>query len=253
MRIRTGFLASGCLLVCAFSQSGAQGVVGSVGAISMGMGGVKGQPYSLVETTTTVRTLGDGTTITNHQEIHRMRDAEGRQRTETGFERDGVMQFNIVNIFDPVARETISLVATTKTAHIFPMPEPKPIDPAKVAEMRAKAAEVRANHPQPQPVNPPTVEKLGGQTVAGVYAEGTRTTRVIPVGKEGNDREIRTVMEVWTSPDLKITVCRTMDDPRTGKSTMVVTDLNRGDPAPSLFQVPADYKVIDQKTMGEAQ
>ena len=67
MRIRRGLLAPGCLLVCAFSQCGAQGVVGSVGAISMGMGGVKGQPYSLVETTTTVRTLGDGTTITNHQ------------------------------------------------------------------------------------------------------------------------------------------------------------------------------------------
>lgn len=76
---------------------------------------------------------------------------------------------------------------------------------------------------------------------------------MIPAGKEGNDREIRTVMEVWTSPDLKITVRRTMDDPRTGKSTMVVTDLNRGDPAPLLFQVPAGYKVIDQKTMGEAQ
>jgi hypothetical protein len=253
MRIRTGFLASVCLLMCTLSQSGAQVVMGSVGAISMGIGGVKGQAYSLVETTTTVRTLGDGTTITSHQEFRRMRDAEGRQRTEGGVERDGVIQFDNVQIFDPIVREMINLSITTKTAHILHMPEPKPIDPARLAEMRAKAAENRANHPQPQPMNPPTVEKLGGQTVAGVYAEGTRTTRIIPAGKEGNDREIRTVTEVWTSPDLKIVVGRTTDDPRTGKSTMVVTDLSRGDPAASLFQVPADYKVIDQKPMGEAQ
>ena len=254
MRTRAGFLALGSLLMCTLSQSGAQGVIlGTAGAVSMGMGGVKGQPYSLVQTTTTVRTLGDGTTITNHQESHQMRDAEGRQRTEMGFERDGVVHFDNINIFDPVTRETISLNVPMKTAHIFHIPEPKPIDPAKLAEMKAKAAENRANHPPPPPVNPPLIEKLGGQTVAGVYAEGTRTTRVIPAGKEGNDREIRTVMEVWTSPDLKIVVGRTMDDPRTGKSTTVVTDLNRGDPAASLFQVPADYKVIDQKPMGEAQ
>ncbi len=111
-----------------------------------------------------------------------MRDAEGRQRTEMGFERDGVMQFNNISIFDPVARETISLMITTKTAHIFHMPEPKPVDTAKLAELRAKAAEARVNHPQ-QPLNLPVIEKLGGQTVAGVYAEGTRVTLVIPAGK----------------------------------------------------------------------
>jgi hypothetical protein len=253
MRTGVGFSALGWLLVCAFSQAGAQIVMGSVGAVSMGIGGVKGQPYSLVETTTTVRTLGDGTTITSHQEAHKMRDAEGRQRTEMGFERDGVMRFDNISISDPAARETINLNVTTKTARVFHIPEPKPIDPAKLAEMKAKAAEMRANHPPPQPLNPPTIEKLGGQTVAGVYAEGTRTTHVIPAGKEGNDREMRTVTEVWTSPDLKIVVGRTVDDPRMGKIMMVVTDLNRGDPAASLFQVPADYKVIDQKPMGETQ
>ena len=241
---------SGCLLVCSVGLGQVMGGIVGVGGI--GGRAVTGQPYSLVETTTTVRTLGDGTTITNHQEIHRMRDAEGRQRTEMGFERDGVVQFNIVNIFDPVARETISLVATTKTAHIFPMPEPKPVDPAKLAELKAKAAEARVNHPQ-QPVNPPIIEKLGGQTVAGIYAEGTRVTRVIPAGKEGNDREIRSVTETWVSPDLKITVGQTSDDPRNGKRTMVVTELSRGDPPASLFVVPADYKVIEPKRSNEAQ
>ncbi len=38
-----------------------------------------------------------------------------------------------------------------------------------------------------------------------------------------------------------------------GKTTMVVTDLNRGDPAASLFQVPPDYKLIEPKRSNEAQ
>jgi hypothetical protein len=238
---------SGCLLVCSAGLAQVMGGIGGVGGKA-----VTGQPYSLVETTTTVRTLGDGTTITNHQEIHKMRDAEGRQRTEIGFEHDGAIQFTSVIIFDNVARETINLMMTTKTAHIFHMTEPKPMDPAKLAELKAKAAETRVNHPT-QPANPPIIEKLGGQTVAGVYAEGTRITRVIPPGKEGNDREIRSVTETWVSPDLKITVGQTSDDPRNGKRTMVVTELSRGDPAASLFVVPADYKVIEPKRSNEAQ
>jgi hypothetical protein len=45
------------------------------------------------------------------------------------------------------------------------------------------------------------------------------------------------------SPDLKIDVGRSSDDPRLGKMTMVVTDLVRGNPDSALFQVPADYTV----------
>jgi hypothetical protein len=246
MRVRASFLTVGCLLA---SGIGVAQILTGIG----GATGVKGQPYSLVEKTTTVRTLEDGTTITRHQEIHQMRDAEGRQRTEIGFERDGVMQFNNANIFDPVAREQINLSIAMKMARIIHLPELKPMDPAKLAELKAKASENRANHLQQQSVNPPLIEKLGGQTMAGVYAEGTRVTRVIPAGKEGNDREIRSVVETWVSPDLKITVGRTSDDPRNGKTTMVVTDLNRGDPPALLFQVPADYKVIEPKRSNEAQ
>ena len=45
---------------------------------------VKGQPYSLVEKTTRVQTLADGTTITRVTEEHRMRDSEGRTRRTGG-------------------------------------------------------------------------------------------------------------------------------------------------------------------------
>jgi hypothetical protein len=70
---------------------------------------------------------------------------------------------------------------------------------------------------------------------------------------EGNDREIRVVIEQWVSPDLKITVARSIDDPRFGLSTMEVSDLLRGDPDAALFVVPADYKMVAQPTMTPLQ
>jgi hypothetical protein len=36
-----------------------------------------------------------------------------------------------------------------------------------------------------------------------------------------------------------------MQDPRIGTMTHEVTDLSRADPDPSIFQVPAGYKVKD--------
>lgn len=55
------------------------GMVVEVGGVLVGpVTGIKGQPYSLVEKTTQVRTLADGTNMTTHDEQRRMRDSEGR-------------------------------------------------------------------------------------------------------------------------------------------------------------------------------
>jgi hypothetical protein len=81
-------------------------------------------------------------------------------------------------------------------------------------------------------------EKLGGKTIAGVYAEGTRLTVTSPVGFFGNDKPIITFHETWMSPDLRLVVLSVDDDPRTGTRITEVTNLDRGEPNPALFQVP---------------
>jgi hypothetical protein len=57
------------------------------------------------------------------------------------------------------------------------------------------------------------------------------------------------VTERWTSPDLKIVVGSTSDDPRPqmGKITTVVTDLKLGAPDPKLFEIPTDYTVQEKQ------
>lgn len=219
---------------------------GFVGGLPSGLNqALKGQPYSLLERTTTVRTLADGTTIRSTHEERKMRDSEGRMRMELLHEFKGETTIITATISDPVTRTRTTLNVRQKMAYTFHLPELKPaappVDEKKLEELRA-AAKSRST-PNFQ------MEKLGGKNVSGIFAEGTRTTRLIPAGREGNDREIRVVIEQWVSPDLKIAVARSIDDPRYGLSTMEVSDLLRGDPDAALFQIPADYKMVAQPTV----
>ena len=88
-------------------------------------------------------------------------------------------------------------------------------------------------------------EDLGTQTMEGLLVTGTRSTRTIPAGQIGNDKPIIIVTEVWTSPDLKTIVSSKRSDPRMGEQTFQLTNITRGDPDPSLFSVPGDFKVIE--------
>jgi hypothetical protein len=90
-------------------------------------------------------------------------------------------------------------------------------------------------------------EDLPPQNIEGVYATGKRTTRTIPAGQIGNEKDIVVMEEVWYSPDLQMNVMTKHSDPRTGENTYRLTNINRAEPDPSLFQVPPDYTVIGKK------
>jgi hypothetical protein len=86
-------------------------------------------------------------------------------------------------------------------------------------------------------------EDLGEQTIEGVVAKGTRTTIVIPAGAIGNEQPLKEISEEWLAKDLKVLVLTIHADPRTGKTTYRLTNINRSEPNPSLFEVPAGYAV----------
>jgi hypothetical protein len=76
-----------------------------------------------------------------------------------------------------------------------------------------------------------------------VNAQGTRHTRTIPAGQIGNDKPITIVSEHWYSNDLQMVVMSKRSDPRFGDTTYKLTNIQRQEPAASLFTVPADYTV----------
>jgi hypothetical protein len=93
----------------------------------------------------------------------------------------------------------------------------------------------------------PVAESLGKQTMEGVNAEGTRYVSTIEVGAIGNDRPIQISSESWYSADLQMMIMSKHSDPRTGDETFRVTNINRGEPAAYLFQLPAGYQIAERK------
>jgi len=213
---------------------------------------VKGAPYSADGTTEFTQTLSDGTHIDRKETYTIYRDSEGRIRRESGDQ---------AWISDPVAGATYILDTQQQTARKLPLKgadmaykkmqvetrAAKPVGGGGFALAAAPGGQVffdgRVMSAHPQPKN----ESLGTQEMEGVEAQGTRTTVDIPQGQIGNDRPLQMVTERWFSPELQITVMSKHTDPMTGNFVEQLTNIRRGEPDPSLFQVPADYTVPSDK------
>jgi hypothetical protein len=123
-------------------------------------------------------------------------------------------------------------------------------------EREVRTTVVQQQAAAPQPGGPPVehfrisadprnskTESLGKQVVEGVEAEGTRTTITIPAGEIGNEQAINIVSERWYSPELQVIVMSKNNDPLVGETVYRLTNITRGEPSHSLFEVPADYTV----------
>ncbi|HEU4619384.1 MAG TPA: hypothetical protein VFV10_15205, partial [Gammaproteobacteria bacterium] len=91
---------------------------------------------------------------------------------------------------------------------------------------------------------PARTEDLGDEVIEGVLAHGTRVTHTIPVGAIGNELPIDVVSESWYSSELDEVVMSKFSDPRIGETTYRLENLVREEPAPDLFTVPSDYKLV---------
>jgi hypothetical protein len=199
---------------------------------------VKGSPLSAVGVSESSRVLADGTKIHRQTSTAIFRDSQGRLRKEITLPAIGPLAAQgeppqFVAIHDPVAGLRFTLNLQQKTAR-------KRIATSAAAPRREKLG---ANLEGAGESDMIKTESLGTQVIEGVSAEGTRTTRTIPVGRIGNDRPIAIVSEVWYSPDLQMVVMTRRSDPRSGETTYKLTNIQRTEPAASLFQVPADFTV----------
>jgi hypothetical protein len=89
------------------------------------------------------------------------------------------------------------------------------------------------------------VEDLGTKTDIGMTLVGKRFTSTYPTGSIGNDRDIVVTQTTWRSEELQLDMLIQSHDPRIGDTTTQVEVLSRDEPDPSLFQIPADYQIIE--------
>src|SRR5438128_81533 len=86
----------------------------------------------------------------------------------------------------------------------------------------------------------------GGKVVKGAPFSAvatSETTQTSPGGEIGNEKPITIVSERWYSADMQMDVKSTHSDPRFGNTSYTLTNIQRTEPAATLFAVPSDYTV----------
>ena len=223
---------------------------------------VKGAPYSAEVVNESVQVLSDGNRIVHRSTSRVYRDSEGRTRRE----EDRPSGPPAIAISDPVAGSSWNLDVDARTARqsaTLPMiysgnvNRAGELDRLNVlinGQLSSFVARGGNGLWLVGPGNEQSVEeKLTTRTIEGLRVDGVRRTMTIPVGAIGNERPIVVTSEEWTSPELKVLVFSESNDPRTGTSTYKLVNVKRGDPSASLFQVPADYTILQQTGRGEGR
>lgn len=219
---------------------------------------VTGAPVTLTMSTTHDQTLSDGNTIHTENQSTIYRDSQGRTRREVEFELNtpatGSAKHTMVIISDPVAGKRYMLNPQRKVAHEMPQHGPRAMA-FGTAGPGAPGPEMGVSVGGPEGPGPMwkgdsknvTTEQLGTKAIMGLQAQGTRVTRTIPAGEIGNAKPINVVTEHWYSTELQLPLAMTHTDPMMGTMSRTVTNVNRGEPDASLFQVPSDYQLKSGK------
>lgn len=223
-------------------------------------------PFSGTIKTTFEQKLPDGNVI--HAVIHTRdaRDSAGRTLTQAaqGCTRgeDGLIQQRLsVQVNDSVAGTSASwslggneVLKTVQVYHQQPAPPavavrpPQPSTPEELARQQKALQAIRAQQAELQKER--KIEDLGMKSINGVLARGTRTTRTIPAGEEGNEKPLVVVDERWQSKELGLVLYFISDDPRRGRTTEEYEELTVGEPDPALFAFPAGYTVQERAPDG---
>ncbi|MFX1680549.1 hypothetical protein PV762_15015 [Mitsuaria sp. CC2] len=123
----------------------------------------------------------------------------------------------------------------TPPGSLGPLAPMSPLPPAVAMRIEPLILNGQLSGQDGQPDNLPPKE------IDGLKVTGGRTTRTIPAGKIGNEKPIVISREVWTSPELKVTVSVQTKDPRSGEQNYQLRHIRRAEPEAALMRVPADF------------
>lgn len=256
MRIAIHGVSAGCVIAgCALSVLGQSGI--GPGAAAQRAH----QPYTAKFKITTEQTLANGTTITRESTELLVRDSEGRVRSEnTTPAYEEMPERTMFHINDPVERVDVMWTTAGKTVSVRKRPpvalpgqqrtcwsysaeeqeETAVVGSRLTVEAPAESAKLQAPSTRIQRSS----DDLGVEMIQGVEAVGTRITVTTPAGAVGNDAPLVRTIETWHAKSLPLVVRSVTDDPRTGKRTQELVELNQSEPDPALFELPEGYRVV---------
>ena len=140
-----------------------------------------------------------------------------------------------IHIYDPQTRMNTFIDPQNRVAWQSTMNRPPSALPPEVGSIPVAGA---------TPASPYLKEEdLGSRKMEGVDVHGIRDTQTIPA-EANNGKEVTVVDEYWYSDELRLNMLAIHKDPRTGEQTTTVTQLDRREPDPAIFEIPSGYKVM---------
>lgn len=216
---------------------------------SLMVSSVTGCPFSAVVEIKSTQTLGDGSHIVTKVKALSYRDSLGRVGYQSFTVKDTDTDKNVsegpnmIEIYDPVAGFSYMILSDRSAAWRSKLSGPV-LAVGDLPRHANAAAAAAASSSAPDPRVKFVIDDLGSQQMQGVLVFGTRTIRTIPVGVEGNDRELTVTSETWVSRELGFALLKKTSDPRSKDREMRVTSLQQSEPDPTLFLVPAGYTIV---------
>ena len=225
---------------------------------------IENAPYSAETVSETMQELPDGNRITRESRSKVFRDSLGRTRRETNLGSLGPWAtgegHEMIFINDPVTGVHWMINLQRETAVKMEIPKMEVLHDGDhtvsvnefVEDVDHEAGEgyerIRIVRRAGGEAPARETESLGQRMIEGVMTDGERTTTTIPAGAMGNERDIEIVYERWHSAELKVDVLTERSDPRMGKTTYKLTNMERTEPLPTLFEPPVGYEIEDAKT-----
>ncbi len=200
---------------------------------------VANSPFSANVDILTHEKLPDGTERIRTSTNHIARSASGRIYNERRMLEPatfvGLSPLLGAHTYDPGTHLSVMLEPRQHLAKQVVLAHPNPVIPGY--------APLKVN-PHPGPNR--TEEEIGSQVFQGFTLQGIRKTLTVAAAASDTGQALVVTDEYWFSPELSIYMIIRHNDPRTGEQLVTVSHVERAEPDPAIFAIPATFKIVDE-------
>jgi hypothetical protein len=196
-------------------------------------------PLTAVAEVESTQVLDDGSSVSKKTFNNIARDSRGRiyneRRSMVPATSNATPELISFHIYDPTTRLDTFLNPETHLAHQTAFQDRALVQ----ATAQPQASVVAVSRPGYQE------QDLGTQSMENVVVHGVRKTRTVSASASGTGKPVIVTDEYWYSDELRLNMLVKHDDPRTGLQTVTITKVDRSEPPAATFEIPADYKIVD--------
>jgi hypothetical protein len=196
-------------------------------------------PLLAVVNTQSSQILKDGTRLNQKTLSAIARDGRGRifneRRPLIPATETATPPIITIHIYDPQTRMNTFMDPQKRVAWQSTLNRPPSALPPEVGSIPVAGATLASPYVKE--------EDLGTRKMEGVDVHGIRDTQTIPA-EANHGKEVTVVDEYWYSEELRLNMLAIHKDPRTGEETTTITQLDRREPDPAIFEIPSGYTVM---------